>query len=67
MNANAPNFGAMYVMLDEFHRRAEHGLTGPVIAARLQAALQAEIKEGLINIFERRRLTAWVPPAVSRS
>ena len=52
MNANAPNFGAMYVMLDEFHRRAEHGLTGPVIAARLQAALQTEIKEGLINIFD---------------
>ena len=52
MNANAPNFGAMYVMLDEFHRRAEDGLTGPVIAARLQAELQSEIKEGLINIFD---------------
>ncbi len=29
MNANAPNFGAMYVMLDDFHHRAQHGLTGP--------------------------------------
>ena len=28
MNANAPNFGAMYVMLDEFHHRAHEGLTG---------------------------------------
>ena len=23
LNANAPNFGAMYVMLDDFHNRAE--------------------------------------------
>ena len=30
LNANAPNFGAMYVMLDEFHHRAAHGLSGPV-------------------------------------
>ncbi len=36
MNANAPNFGAMYVMLDEFHHRAQHGLSGPAIAAELQ-------------------------------
>ena len=27
LNANAPNFGAMYVMLDEFHHRATHGLS----------------------------------------
>jgi multidrug efflux pump subunit AcrB len=52
MNANAPNFGAMYVMLDEFHRRAEKGLTGPVIAARLQKALKEEIREGLVNVFD---------------
>src|SRR5205807_2187903 len=52
MNANAPNFGAMYVMLDEFHHRAAEGLTGPVIAARLQASLQEEIREGLVNVFE---------------
>ena len=52
MNANAPNFGAMYVMLDEFHHRADEGLTGPVIAARLQDALQDEIKDGLVNVFE---------------
>ncbi len=52
LNANAPNFGAMYVMLDEFHKRAEHGLSGPVIAARLQSELQADIGEGSINVFE---------------
>src|SRR6185437_2132314 len=52
MNANAPNFGAMYVMLDEFHTRAHEGLGGPVIAARLQRALQEKIQVGLVNVFD---------------
>ncbi len=52
MNANAPNFGAMYVMLDDFHRRAHEGLTGPVMASRVQASLQDQIKDGLVNVFE---------------
>ncbi len=52
MNANAPNFGAMYVMLDEFHHRALEGLTGPVIADRLKFALESEIREGIVNVFE---------------
>ncbi len=51
MNANAPNFGAMYVMLEDFHHRAEHGLTGPAIAATLQEKLQDEIGEGEVNVF----------------
>jgi multidrug efflux pump subunit AcrB len=52
MNANAPNFGAMYVMLDEFHNRAEHGLSGAVIAGRLQEELRKQVGEGAINVFE---------------
>ena len=52
MNANAPNFGAMYVMLDEFHHRAQHGLSGPAIAAELQSKLQEEIRDGLVNVFD---------------
>ena len=52
MNANAPNFGAMYVMLADFHSRAEKGLTGPVLAGKVQQALQDEIKDGLVNVFE---------------
>ena len=53
MNANAPNFGAMYVMLDEFHHRADERAHRPGDrrpACRPQ--LQAEIKDGLVNIFE---------------
>ena len=52
LNANAPNFGAMYVMLEDFHHRAQHGLSGPVISAHLQEELQKQIGEGEINVFE---------------
>lgn len=51
LNANAPNFGAMYVMLDDFHDRVAKGLSGDVIAARLQSALQDKLDDGLINVF----------------
>lgn len=51
LNANAPNFGAMYVMLDDFSHRESHDLSGDAIAAKLQTVLQDEIQDGLINIF----------------
>jgi multidrug efflux pump subunit AcrB len=51
LNANAPNFGAMFVMLDDFEKRTAGDLSGDAIAARLQAALSLEIKDGLINVF----------------
>ena len=51
LGANAPNFGAMYVMLDDFHRRAARGLSGEIIAAQLQAEFQQEIKDGLVNVL----------------
>ena len=52
MNANAPNFGAMYVMLDEFHDRALHGLTSRVIGAALEQRLAGQVGEGEYNVFE---------------
>jgi multidrug efflux pump subunit AcrB len=51
LSANAPNFGAMYVMLDDFHHRTSPKLSGPALAARLQASFQEEIKDGLVNVF----------------
>ncbi len=51
LGANAPNFGTMYVMLADFHERAKHGLTGDAIAERLKAEFDAEISDGLINVF----------------
>ncbi len=51
LGANAPNFGAMYVMLDDFHKRTAAGLSGDQIAASLQKDFQDEIHEGLVNVF----------------
>jgi multidrug efflux pump subunit AcrB len=51
LGANSPNFGAMYVMLDEFHRRAEHGLSADVIGARLEKELRDAVPEGQVNLF----------------
>ncbi|MBL8800292.1 MAG: efflux RND transporter permease subunit [Planctomycetia bacterium] len=51
LNANAPNFGSMYVMLDDFERRHGPGLNSEAIASRLQQALQAEVPDGSINVF----------------
>ncbi|HET6880746.1 MAG TPA: efflux RND transporter permease subunit [Pirellulales bacterium] len=51
LNANAPNFGALYVMLDDFHHRVKEGLTGDQIADQLQRELQESVGDGLINVF----------------
>jgi multidrug efflux pump subunit AcrB len=51
LNANAPNFGAMYVMLDEFHARTAPDLSGDAIAAGLQAAFRDEVPEAVVNVF----------------
>ncbi|MCI0463196.1 MAG: efflux RND transporter permease subunit [Gemmataceae bacterium] len=51
LNANSPNFGSMYVMLEDFHDRTGAGLSGDAIAVRLQQRLQDEITDGIINIF----------------
>ncbi|GAC1465457.1 MAG: multidrug efflux RND transporter permease subunit [Isosphaeraceae bacterium] len=51
LNANAPNFGAMYVMLDDFHHRTRPALSADAIAARLQDEFQNGVPDGLINVF----------------
>jgi multidrug efflux pump subunit AcrB len=51
LNANAPNFGALFVMLEDFHKRAAQDLSGDVIAATLQESLQSRIRDGVVNVF----------------
>jgi len=51
LNASSPNFGAMYVMLDDFEHRVEHGLTANVIATKLQAAVENVSGEGDVLVF----------------
>jgi multidrug efflux pump subunit AcrB len=51
LGANAPNFGSMYVMLDEFHTRADEGRSADVIAAELKELFEREVSDGEINIL----------------
>jgi multidrug efflux pump subunit AcrB len=52
LNANAPNFGALYLMLDDFDKRHDPELSSDRIAARLLAVFRAEIKDGTVGIFQ---------------
>jgi multidrug efflux pump subunit AcrB len=51
LNANAPNFGSMFVMLDDFDKRLKTDLSGDAIAARLKHVLQDKIQDGVVNVF----------------
>ena len=50
MQANASNFGSMYVMLAPFPERLPRGLSSEVIANELQHKLLAEVPDGLIDV-----------------
>jgi multidrug efflux pump len=51
LGANAPNFGALYLMLDDFEHRTGAGLSADAIAANLEAELQRQVPKALVNIF----------------
>ena len=51
LGANAPNFGAMYVMLEDFDDRRKPELSGDAIAESLRERLQSEVEDGLISVF----------------
>jgi multidrug efflux pump len=51
LNANAPNFGALYLMLDDFEHRTKPSLSGDAIAAALQRRLEQEVPEALVHIY----------------
>jgi multidrug efflux pump subunit AcrB len=51
LNANAPNFGALYLMLDDFDHRVAAGLSSDVIAAKLQEEFQKKVPNAIVNIF----------------
>jgi multidrug efflux pump len=50
LGAGAPNFGSMYVMLDEFHQRAKDGLSAGVIANKLQEQAESEVNDAIVNV-----------------
>src|SRR5205085_8243814 len=51
LNANASNFGALYLMLDDFDHRTRPGLSIDAIAARLQERFQDEVPKANVNLF----------------
>ena len=68
LGANSPNFGAMYVMLDDFHDARRAGFPAKTIAARLEERFQRRYRRRPWWASSApRRSTAWAPRAASRS
>jgi multidrug efflux pump len=51
LNANAPNYGALYLMLDDFEMRTRPSLSADAIAAALQEKFARDVPEAAVNIF----------------
>ena len=51
LNANGPNLGSMYIMLNEFDRRRDPGLTAEAIAAEIQEQCRHEVGEAIVTVF----------------
>src|SRR5262249_9815866 len=51
LNANASNFGALYLMLDDFEDRTGKNLTSEAIRDELQQRFDREVPRALVNIF----------------
>jgi multidrug efflux pump len=51
LNANASNFGALYLMLNDFELRNSPSLSADGIAATLETRLRREVPRAIVNIF----------------
>ncbi len=51
LNANAPNLGSLYVMLEEFSRRRGPNLTADAIAEVLKERCQREVRGAIVTAF----------------
>ncbi|HEY2761535.1 MAG TPA: efflux RND transporter permease subunit, partial [Pirellulales bacterium] len=51
LNANAPNLGSMYVMLQPFDERRSAELTADAIATDLQARCKKDVSEAIVSAF----------------
>jgi multidrug efflux pump len=51
LGANASNFGALYLMLDDFEKRRKPSLSADRVAAALQERFQKDVPEAIVNIF----------------
>jgi multidrug efflux pump len=51
LGANASNFGALYLMLDDFEQRTGRGLSSDAIARALEERFQKEVPQAAVNLF----------------
>jgi multidrug efflux pump subunit AcrB len=51
LGANASNFGAVYLMLDDFEHRTGRGYSADAIAASLGERFQREVPQAAVNLF----------------
>jgi multidrug efflux pump subunit AcrB len=51
LNANAPNLGSLYIMLDEFSRRRGPALSADAIGAKLKERCQREVRAAIVSVF----------------
>jgi hydrophobe/amphiphile efflux-1 (HAE1) family protein len=51
LDADAPNWGSMYVMLDPFSQREGSELRGPAIAAQLREQFAKDVHDAAISVF----------------
>jgi multidrug efflux pump len=51
MNANAPNFGSMYLMLKPFEERTTRETSGDALAERFQARMRELLPDAVVDVF----------------
>ncbi len=51
LNANAPNLGSMYVLLNDFHHRRGQDQTADAIAAKLQRTCRQQVRGAIVSAF----------------
>jgi multidrug efflux pump len=51
LNANAPNLGSLYIMLEEFEHRRGPKLSGDAIAAELKARCEHDVQGAIVSAF----------------
>ncbi len=51
LNANAPNLGSLYIMLDDFAKRHGPTLTADAIAAEIQGRCQRAVRGAIVTAF----------------
>ena len=65
LNANAPNLGSLYVLLEPFEQRRGHHLSADAIADEIRERCSARCARRPSRSSAPRRSTAWARPAAS--